>query len=137
VTSWRLEGEEPHVVESGEDLTLVCEVAVLQRCRGVFFGAALWSETDILVWAAASHDRDGATQDLDPGRYRLRVALGRVALAAGSYSVELSINTPEAQLDHWHATPALTVTSGRTSLLPERWQGLLDLDSRMALERAP
>jgi lipopolysaccharide transport system ATP-binding protein len=132
---WRLDAAEPGMVESGGEVTLLFDVLVRERVRGAYFGVALWSEGDALVWAGSSHDGAGATRDLDPGRYRLRVALGRMPLAAGAYSLELSINTPEAQLDHWQAAPPLTVTSTRTSVLPERWQGLLQVDGHMTVER--
>jgi lipopolysaccharide transport system ATP-binding protein len=132
--SWHVDGDEPHASPVGKNLTLVFDVAVRTRTRGVVFGLAVWSEDETLIWAAVSHE-NLTTYDLDPGKYALRFDLGRMPLVGGRYSLEVSINSPQEQLDRWHVSPSLNLIPTKTTRVPPEWQGVIDWDCRIDLAR--
>jgi|ERR1035441_2402698 lipopolysaccharide transport system ATP-binding protein len=137
LTHWRLEVPTSgggRAISRGP-LSIVVGVRVIEPLKGAFFGIAVWTEDGTLAWAANSHDGDGTSCNMAPGEYDAAFLLDALPLRPGTYNLETSLNSPAGQLDHWYAVPPLTLGHGNTSLLPNRWRGLVEAAHTFSLRR--
>jgi lipopolysaccharide transport system ATP-binding protein len=137
ITHWRLQGSTfgAYSVMTRSAFAIVLGVKIVEPVKGAFLGLAIWTDDGTLVWAANSHDGAGTSEDLSPGNYDAVFLVESLRVRPDKYDLEISVNCLTGQLDHWYATPTLDVRHTETTLLPDRWRGLVDARHSFSLVR--
>lgn len=135
---WSLNGfsEPKHECFVGDAVTFSFFLCVKKKAKNVYFGVALSTTDDHLIWANTSEDCDDGYVDLEPGQYEVEFALPSLPLRSGSYRLIVSANTIMGNCDIWHVDPSFSVLSKSRSSLSPRWQGMIDLESHFSINKA-
>lgn len=113
--------------QSLKPLTLSFRLAVTELIKQAHFGLAIYSTDGQLIWAMKSHDVYKEYLDFDRGSYEIKFKIPSLPLKEGHYMLKVSANTRLKQYDVWDVEPVIDVISKTESILPGRWQGIVNM----------
>lgn len=117
-----------------DPLTLSARLMVAKTIRQVYFALVIYSTDGQLIWAMNSADTNKEYMDFEPGAYEIKFKTPFLPLKQGHYLLKMFANTRFQQVDVWEAEPALEVISNTQSILPARWQGIVNMPCEITIE---
>ncbi len=113
--------------QSQKPLTISFRLSVSEPIKQAHFGLAIYSTDGQLIWAIKSADVYNEYMDFDRGVYEIKFRIPSLPLREGHYMLKVSANSRFKQFDVWDVEPVLDVVSKTDSILPSRWQGILNI----------
>lgn len=113
--------------QSLKPLTMSFRLKVAETIKQAHFGLAIYSTDGQLIWAMKSTDTYKEYMDFEPGAYEVKFNIPSLPLKEGHYWLKVSANTRLKQFDIWDVEPALEIISKTESILPGRWQGVVNM----------
>jgi lipopolysaccharide transport system ATP-binding protein len=135
---WRLKNatqEMAHSCFSRDECIVEFRLAMRRKVFSASFGFAIWSSEGVLVLAASSLDNGGTYHDLYEGIYKVAFKT-RLPIKADTYQLEVALNEGGGkQIEKWSAAQRLVVLPTLATPLPARWHGLLNEETKFAIDR--
>jgi hypothetical protein len=100
---------------------------VNEPVRQAHFGLAIYSTDGQLIWAMKTADTYKEYLDFDTGVYDIQFKIPSLPLRESNYFLKVSANTRLKQYDVWDVEPALEIVTKTDSVLPNRWQGIVNM----------
>jgi lipopolysaccharide transport system ATP-binding protein len=122
-------GEERHVLNDLEAVTIKFTVEVHQPVRNGHHGVALFSNDRQLIWARAV---DGL--QLGMGEHDLRFTFPMLPLRPGPYSWQVSLYDDGEEVDVWDCLPEMIVATEIHQHSSDEWNGILNIPARFELK---
>ncbi len=113
--------------QSLKPLTMTFRLFVNEPVRQAHFGLAIYSTDGQLIWAMKTADTYKEYLDFDTGAYDIQFMFPSLPLREGNYFLKVSANTRLKQYDVWDVEPALEIVTKTDSVLPNRWQGVVNM----------
>jgi len=108
-------------------LELSFRLTVTEPINQAHFGIAIYLTDGQLIWAMKSTDIYKEYLDFQPGNYEMSFNLPSLPLREGNYWLKISANSRLKQFDVWDVEPALEIISKTESILPGKWQGVVNM----------
>jgi homopolymeric O-antigen transport system ATP-binding protein len=122
-------GEEPHVLNSLEPVTVRFTVEVRQPIQRGHHGIALFNHDHQLVWA-----RGTDYLKLEVGEHDFLHSFAMLPLRPGPYSWQVSLYDEGERLDAWDCLPEMIVATETYQHPSDEWNGILNLPVRFEVK---
>lgn len=113
--------------QSLKPLTMSFRLLVNEPVRQVHFGLAIYSTDGQLIWAMKTTDTYKEYLDFNAGKYDIQFKIPSLPLKENNYYLKVSVNTRFKQYDVWDVEPVLEIVTKTDSVLPNRWQGVVNM----------
>jgi lipopolysaccharide transport system ATP-binding protein len=122
-------GDEPHILNSLDPVTLKFTVEVHQPIRRGHHGIALFNVERQLIWAWAAENLQ-----LEIGKHDLCYTFPMLPLRPGPYSWQVSLYEETERLDAWDCLPEMVVATETHQHQYDQWNGILNMPSRFEID---
>lgn len=128
-TKWFIEGSDNFSVKSGASFIVAFELVTEDEIENCELGFVIRNHEGRIVLGCNNRDNGGEYLNILPGTHILKFEL-TLPVIHGDYELDIAIISKNAILDQWVSDTFLTVTSDFKSVLPERWRGDLNVDTK-------
>ncbi|HEV2489383.1 MAG TPA: ABC transporter ATP-binding protein [Candidatus Acidoferrales bacterium] len=122
--------EQPNLLSSPGPLTIQFQLQVNRPIHMGHHGISLYNSEGQLMWAWAANNLE-----LAPDMHELRYTFPMLPLRSGTYSWHVSLYDEDGLVDQWQCVPEMAISTESHQHFDDRWNGILNVPCRFAVER--